>query len=331
MNVRSVVYALALAGLGVAPAASAQAPTASLALAAEAQAAAPSAEELLRGEIRAAVARVIDSGAFADTPPEAIALSLSLPSERSVDLGLLLDTREDGEGVRVLGVSPGGAGQSLGVRAGDRLVAVDGQRLSGLGRDAGGAPRALALLKATVESRADGAPLALGLVRDGRPLEISGVLAARYLPAVRIELGEGTLVASTAPAALARAAATSSGAAGDGGCGRISVFHLAPRSQDMYRARVIAIDGKLPGPAVQDTYRVSPGRHELLIAEDIDSSDLPSTYTRIRHRIGRAMLSVDVRPDTTYMIAAHLNPETRNDTRTYWNPVVWKEITEACR
>ena len=95
---------------------------------------------------------------------------------------------------------------------------------------------------------------------------------------------------------------------------------------------ILSIDGEIPGPANQDTYRVAAGPHEVEVAELIDDQDLPGTYTRARRHKNKTF-TVDVRPDTTYMVASHLNEDRERDIIKggYWDPVVWKEIAEPCR
>ncbi len=289
-------------------------------------------EAQLRGELRGVLVRLLESGAFGAIAPQDIHLSLAVPAQQVVDLGLVLDTRGSAdEGLLVLGTSPGGAAQTLGVRAGDVLTAVDGATLAGLGRAADGSAAAIAVLRAHVDGLPDDGALRLDAVRDGQPVQLAGAVASRYLPALRLELGEGALVASNAPVALSSAVGTVAPAQGGGNCGRISTFHVAPRSQDMYKARIQKIDGRIPGPVTQETYRVAPGKHVLEVAEIIDSTDLSTTYNRMRRHKTKT-IEVDVAPDATLLMAAHLNKDRQYSFGDggYWDPVVWKTINEAC-
>lgn len=292
-----------------------------------------STEALVSNEVRDAVARLIDSGAFGDVAPESIALTVATPAERVVNLGLLVDSRAEARnGLPVLGTLAGGDAQALGLRAGDVLVAVNGTKLAGLGRADDGTAVAVGLLKREVDALREGGTLAVTVARDGGTLELSQRVTPRYIPAMRLELGEGALVASTAPVALSRHLAASTAAAPGDGCGRISVFHIAPRSENLYPAKVLAIDGEIPGPANQDTYRVAPGPHEVEVAENIDDQDLPSTYSRARRHKSK-VFTIDVRPGTTYMVASRLDEDRQREviSGAYWEPVVWKEIEEPCR
>lgn len=289
-------------------------------------------EDMLRGELRGVLVRMLESGAFGATAPQDITLSLALPAQHVVDLGLVLDTRGDTDrGLRVLGTSPGGAAQALGVRTGDVLTAVDGATLAGLGRAPDGSAMAVVVLRAAVDRLGDGGTLRLDALREGEPIALAGAVESRYLPALRLELGEGTLVASNAPVALATGVAAAAPAQ-SGGCGRISTFHVAPRSQDFYPAKILKIDGRIPGPVTQETYRVAVGPHTLEVAEHIDDNDLAGTYTRMRRHKTKT-IEVDVAPDATLLVASHLNKDKQYSFGDggYWDPAVWKTISEPCR
>ena len=247
--------AVMLATLGTAQADVAEAPPATLAPVA----AVGSPEAMLRREVQDAVARLIESGAFGATAPEDIALSVAVPAERLVNVGLLVDSASDGErGLPVLGTLAGGDAQALGVRAGDVLTSINGKPLAGLGRAGDGTAAAVAVVRRELETLNDGGTLALTVERDDRTLELSRAVTPRFIPAMRLELGEGALVASTGAVAVPSAVAAAAPAASYGACGRISVFHIAPRAQDLYPARILSIDGEIPGPVNQDTYRVAP-------------------------------------------------------------------------
>jgi len=290
-------------------------------------------EAMLRREVQDAVARVIEAGAFGETAAEQIALSVAIPAERVVNVGLLVDSRSAAEqGLPVLGTLAGGDAQQLGLRAGDVLTSINGKPLAALGQSSDGTALAVARVRAEVEALNDGGRLALTVLRGGRTLELARDVMPHYIPAMRLELGEGKLVASNAPVAAAHAITATTPAGADHGCGRISVFHIAPRSRDLYAAKILAIDGRIPGPAHQDTYRVAPGPHEVEVAEQIDDQDLPGTYTRARRHKSK-VFTIDVRPHTTYLVASHLNEDRERDIirNGYWDPVVWKEIDEACR
>jgi hypothetical protein len=119
-------------------------------------------------------------------------------------------------------------------------------------------------------------------------------------------------------------------------CGRISTFDVAPRNQQLYRAVLIAIDGRKPANVEGHSFRLPAGRHVLTVAEAID----PHRFNRVeqvqrdrRSRERYKTIEVDVAVDTTYFLAARLDLDRRGEIRSgaYWDPVIWKQATEACR
>lgn len=119
------------------------------------------------------------------------------------------------------------------------------------------------------------------------------------------------------------------------GCGRVSVFDVAPRTRDVFRARLISIDGELPGPAGSRSFRLDAGPHELEVAEFIDTSQFDDVQLRQRDQKSGAYkkLRLDVAADTTYLLGAHLIDAHRNEilSGAYWEPVIYSQNSEPCR
>ena len=137
-------------------------------------------DAMLRGELRNVLMRMIDSGAFAGTAPEQISMSIAMPAERGVDLGAVLDARSDG--LVVLGTTPGGTAQSLGLQAQDVIVAANGIALAGAGRSSTGESLAVAALRGQLERLRDGGRLELTVERDGARTTVAGAVEPRYIP-----------------------------------------------------------------------------------------------------------------------------------------------------
>lgn len=113
-------------------------------------------------------------------------------------------------------------------------------------------------------------------------------------------------------------------------CGRISTFEVAPRQENLHDATIISVDGQLPGPRNADAWRVSAGHHVLEVSERIEPRYL-SFNERLRNSGNRyKRLEIDVPADTTLLVAARLD-SSRWDNGNYWQPVVWKEVSESCR
>jgi len=281
-------------------------------------------EQRVRAELRAVMTELIESGAFGNAGPGDIHLAIDTPPQQVSNLGVLVDSaRKDRDGVHVLAITPGGAAQKMGVRSGDVLVAVNGRSLAE-------SDAAAALLRGTIEALPNGGALGFDVRRDDRLLSLNGTLSSIQLPAMRLTIGDGELVAS------ADGSGPNSRSGPNSGCGRISDFDVAPHQQGLHAAKIISIDGVAPGPQGSHSFRVAAGRHTVKVAELIDSRYLPFN-DRLRNSGPSAShyktIEVEVAPDTTSLIAAHLDDARRGDWKdgAYWSPVAWKQISESCR
>ena len=141
------------------------------------------------------------------------------------------------------------------------------------------------------------------------------------------------LFAGPAVAGPAQSAPPSSSKAA--GCGRISIFDVAPRSQDIYRARVMNIDGRLAGPSGTKSFKLPAGHHVLEVAELIDPEQFNDVQRRQRDMRANPYkeLAVDVQPNTTYLLGARLITARRNEIidGSYWEPVLYHQNSESCQ
>ncbi|MGA9421611.1 MAG: PDZ domain-containing protein, partial [Rhodanobacteraceae bacterium] len=300
-------------------------------------------KQRLQEDLRVVMLDLIQSGAFGDIAPDQIAIDLNEPAQRVSNLGVLVDSANAHgarDGLHVLAITPGGAAEHMGLRAGDTLLAVNGQSLVDRGSDGSGRAEAASVLRGAVDQQRPDAVLHMRIRRGGNVQPISGALATVYLPAMHLTVGEGVDVASAAPDATTGMTASYSAsqsptrdAASASGCGRISVFDVAPRQRHLHAATLIAIDGGLPGPGGTKSFRVAAGSHTLKVAERIESRYL-SFSDRLRNAAPNyKTLTVDVEPDTTYFLAARLNADKRTEWKDgeYWDPVIWQQSQESCR
>lgn len=262
-------------------------------------------------EFRQTLVRLAQAGALpaGDQP-----VLVERPAEKVSNFGLLVD-RDHEDGLLVLGTLPGGSAEQMGLRAGDRLVAANGQGLRG--------PGSSERMRSLLDGIEEGDPLDLQVLREGTEQRLVGTVDSLELPAMRVELlpadGGGRVPADP-----------------DSRCARITTFPAAPRSRSLYPARLIAVDGETPGTAGQDTYRIEPGRRVLTVAEVIDSSQFQAIANMQRSREARntyRTLEIDVQAGVTYLLAARLHRDrsTRILDASYWQPVIWKERAEPCR
>ncbi|MBD8527957.1 PDZ domain-containing protein [Pseudomarimonas arenosa] len=231
------------------------------------------------------------------------------------ELGAVVGAPESESAPRIMAVTPGAAAQRMGLRTGDRLLAVNEQPLPAGSEGA-------SLLRQALSS-AEG-QIAFEVQRDNQIVPLEGPLDRTDVPGYRLE--------------IATTAASSGGGAGDGSsCARVSTFDVSPRTQELHRAVLIAIDGELPGPLSAATFRITPGKHVLKVAEAIDGYEFTPVQLRQRNRqmldVRYKELELVAEPGITYRLAAKLHRDQRHQiySGNYWEPVIWKESPEPCR
>jgi membrane-associated protease RseP (regulator of RpoE activity) len=115
--------------------------------------------------LEAAAREVAELSAEAGGPQAMREFEFHLPSPRRAMLGVNLGgTEPNGSGVRVNGVSPGGAAAEAGVQAEDVIVAIDAKPVA-TGRD----------LVTAMKDVEPGQKVALELRRDGKPVKVTVV------------------------------------------------------------------------------------------------------------------------------------------------------------
>jgi len=118
-----------------------------------------------RQRLEAAAREVAELAAEAGGPQAMREFEFFLPSQRRAMLGVNLGgTEPNGGGVRVNGVSPGGAAAEAGVKAEDVIVAIDAKPVA-TGRD----------LVVAMKDVEPGQKVALDLRRDGKPVKATVV------------------------------------------------------------------------------------------------------------------------------------------------------------
>lgn len=220
-------------------------------------------------------------------------------------LDAVLDVRHARkEGVEVLALTPNGAAASFGLLAGDHVLSINGQKLTGPERPALSLRRALEM---------SGGQATLDVLRQGQPLTLGGALTATS--AIRSVTG----------------------------CGYVSASDPTPTvSERTHPAEITMIDGSSTPLFEVNRHRVDAGERVLVVAERIPEhlfsrNQLRQMRIMKRREHVRAykVLVVNVEPGMRYSVGAKLLVE-GNDARsirdnTYWEPVVYQSRTEECR
>lgn len=134
---------------------------------------------------------------------------------------------------------------------------------------------------------------------------------------------------------LANVASTS----GPEGCGRVSAFTSMPRSKQLFPIILRRIDGVEMASGAAPNFRLSTGKHVLMLADAIPPVELTNNErAKLRQLRNRRMeqfkfFEIDVQPDTTYYLAAKLAASYPRDVTSndHWEPVVWKQVSQRCR
>lgn len=282
------------------------------------------AERSMRIGVQQLLVDLANKGELVDNDGAPLNLNFSEPARDVDNLGVVISGSDSGDGgLAVVAVTPGSAAARMGVHTGDVLTSVNGQVLTDLGNDDANLPRAVAVMRAEIAKVEDGGKISLTVDRDGRRINFQGRLQKLRLPALTLHVGDGVQVASSA----------SSGTMPTEGCGHINEFDVAPRQKQLHRAQLIFIDGDSPGPSGSPSFRLSAGRHILTVAEEIEGRYL-SFNNRLRNSSSDRYkkIDVDVKPNTTYYLAARLNLDKVDQWHdgAYWDPALWLEKTERC-
>ena len=221
------------------------------------------------------------------------------------DLDAVLDTRTPQPGgIPVLAVTPGGAGERMGLAAGDRIVSINGTPLA----DGGRPQQALDTALLHSSGRAT-----LVVARAGGRTTLEGALSGGDRQAA-------------AP-----------------GCGYVTATDPQPVVSEMvFPAEITQIDGQSTPLEPQNRFRLPAGQHVLVVRELIPSQYFNSAELRHRGLMQRRLrgeaykaLVVDVAPGVRYRVGARLLKDRMgNDNvraNAYWEPVVYGSRAEACR
>jgi hypothetical protein len=234
------------------------------------------------------------------------ALQAAASNAARYELGAVVDVRQASRnGIAILAVTPGGAADRMGLRAGDRLLAINGRRLDDTSTPS-------ATLEAALQE--SGGAFQVEASRNGKPLALSG---------------------RASPVRLAAPADSRS-------CGYVSTrAGVVPRTRHIFNAEITQIDGRSTPLEPANRHRTSAGTHVLVVRELIEpnylnSAQLLQIAKMKKFALARAYKSfvVDVKPGMSYRVGARLIKD-RLDTQSirdnaYWEPVVWEQVPEAC-
>ncbi len=109
-------------------------------------------------------------------------------------------------------------------------------------------------------------------------------------------------------------------------CAAIASYVVPDEKQDLYPVMITHIDGK---PVIaQAFYSISPGRHNVTIAELVSA---PSLIVSLKYRVPKT-LELDVLGGNRYHLAAQFDSEIHQPAENvkFWQPVMWKKEAFSC-
>jgi hypothetical protein len=239
------------------------------------------------------------------------ALLIEEPSRSIYHFGAILDAK-----FVVVAVTPGSDAAKLGVKEGDRLLAINQQQVSDSN---------LADILAQMNDLADGDDLSVQLLRADKQLALKGSVSRHVLPGWRMELLAADPQQHELPAATS--------------CGYVSVFYNTPTSLRRHPVKINEIDaiGFSAGftyKLTDEVMKVPAGEIQIKLQEHIPASILSRYRSDLQFRNFGSVktFTLKVEPDTVYHLAAEYFPNlsersSRND---YWQPVVWKTTAREC-
>ncbi len=262
----------------------------------------------LQREVETALVRAAESGTLPATGSTA---TLRSQARVRYELGAVVDVRNaNANGLPVLAVTPGSAASRLGLRAGDRLLAINGRKV---GTQASQLQQAI---------DAGGGKLAASWSRAGKQLAANDTADAVAIPAYQLVVGEAT----------------------SKGCGFVSDQQgVVPKSQNIFEGFITRIDGRSTPLGGKYEYELPVGQHVLTVMERIEPNRLMMREQRqiyLSNRLKTAAQSyktlvLDVKPNTTYRIGVRLfKDKLDNDSirrNAYWEPMVWETRAQTCR
>ncbi|WP_412973245.1 hypothetical protein [Glaciecola sp. MF2-115] len=277
-------------------------------------------EELVK-QISSTMIAVVDAEKKAGKDVNDLHITLDIPGKHSPNLGLILNV-DDKKGFRVLNVTPGSLAESLEIRQGDLIAAINGVSPDSSDKK---------VVFAELENTLPGDTIIFDVYRNGVTKRIEALVEGQYTPAIKLEIGESS-AKNEQESSVEEQEASASNKIEDNEtlsessvCGVISTFFKPPETRNLYSVFISQI-GERKILSSNTSYKLPPGKHVIRVHEAIDDPFF-KRYTRSTVHRGQFLdFEIEVKENTTYYLAAEFNRNARFKERTgdYWKPVVWR-------
>lgn len=197
---------------------------------------APVEDSALEGEIAGAVDLAVVEALGRHRMP-AQGVTITRPEQERFELGAVVDVRQGhANGLPVLAITPGSAAERLGLRIGDRLLAINGHAFAGAERPGDVLIEALA---------ADDGALTLEIGRAQQRIVLQGSADVVRIPSWVLAIAASSAVAAS-------------------GCGYVSGG--AKAVDGVHKVAIVAIDGQPAPRSFSGRLLLPAGRHRLTLA-----------------------------------------------------------------
>ena len=239
-------------------------------------------------------------------------LIIEEPARSFYHFGAVLD-----KSFTVITITPGSDAQRAGVKAGDKLMAVNGRTFNN---------DDIARVLAYMNDLQDGDTISVQVKRGADHMAFSSTVKRQTLPAWRLQLNPDN------PNAAAEMPATD--------CGYVSVFYSPPLSLHKHalginEIKAIGFKGGLFFRAQEQVLKVPVGDIEMTVQELISSDAIKRYRSDLQRRKSNATktFKLKIEPNTVYHLAAEYfaDKSERQDKKDYWQPIVWKTTERSCQ
>lgn len=273
----------------------------------------PQSQELLKSlisDVKETMSLIAIAEAQQGHTLEKFKYSLDLAGAYKINLGLILQLNSTQTAFDILSVTPGSLASSHGLRVGDEIVMLNGIAVS--------ASTEAGILKKMRELQVD-EEISLTLNRDGRNQEIVIPVSGKYVPRIKLEIGNEYAKTSLAGTATPDLIA----------CGEVTVSLTPPVTGQLYPVSFY-LDDEKDNKEQLVVIKLPVGKHTVNVYAQIDNGHEDGSHT---DKSQAKAIQINVRKNTSYHLGARVFSENNSESQNNkdWDAVIWNTNQRECR
>lgn len=273
----------------------------------------PQSQELLKSlinDMRETMSLIAIAEAKQGRTLEQFKYNLDLAGAYQINLGLILQLNSTESAFDILSVTPGSLASSHGLRVGDEIAMLNGIAVSA-GTEAG-------ILKKIQQLQVD-EEVSLTFNRNGKKQEIVIPVSGKYVPRIKLEIGNEyakTSLASTATPDLTA-------------CGEVTVSLTPPVTGQLYPVSFY-LDDERDNKEQLAVIKLPIGKHTVNVYAQAGNGHEDGSYN---DKSPAKVIEINVRANTSYHLAARVFSENNAGSQSNkdWDAVIWKTSQRECR